>query len=341
MKKRLFLLSALLCACSVPAETPPPSEPESAPPSSIVISEDVSRFWEAYDAVRATDDPSEKLRLLNALYIDPGTPGLHAMNRARSYRTSEFITLIDEAPTYWDGVRANTARIDDYAASIEAGLERMRGVYDSGAEVPVYFVIGAMRTAGTANDGKLLIGAELAMADASVPTDGIAERYPHLVSFVERNPLDGLVALNLHEYVHTQQRGIGGADLLSQALFEGLAEYLSTEAIGEPSKQPSIVYGLENRTAVLDAFEADIGKTDYSGWIWNSAHNAFGVRDLGYYAGYAVAADYIANASDADAVKTLMELDYTDLGAVDAVVDAARTFGSPVAQIRARNGHDG
>ncbi|MEL6872539.1 MAG: hypothetical protein AAFO62_07055, partial [Pseudomonadota bacterium] len=297
-----------------------------------VVTEDIARFWIAYDAIRAEPDRDQHLSLLNALYLDVGSPGLHAMNRARSYRSGEYLTAMRDYRRYLDAVRGNTLRVESFKQDIASGMREMRALYPGDRSVPVYFVIGAFRASGTANDGKMLIGAELAMADRTVPTDELAETLPHLVDFVAGQPIDNVVALTLHEYVHAQQRAISGNDLLSQTLFEGVAEYLSTAAIGRRSKADAIAYGEANRSAVLAAFAQDIGKTDFSGWIWNTPDNAFGMRDLGYYVGYVLADAYIMQADDrGTAIRELIELDYQDRAAVAAVVDATCVFPQPVA----------
>ena len=300
----------------------------------FVITDDINRFWRAYDMIVAEEDPREQARLFNRLYLDRGTPGLHAMMRARSYRTAEFIQAINEAPAYWNAMRANTLDAEGYAPAIEDGLARMRELYPANQAVPVYFVIGALRTGGTAIDGKLLIGAELAMADDTVPASELMTRFPHLADYFESNPRDNIVALNLHEWVHTQQRSEGGADLLSQALFEGVAEYVSTEGIGVPSRQPSIIFGLANYERVKTRFAAEIGSQDFSQWIWNDSTNEFGVRDLGYFIGYAVAKAYVEKGADPEPISTLIELDYTDLDAVDRLVDQSGFFPQQISLYR-------
>lgn len=314
---------AIISGCTACAPTPS---------SGLVVTSDIDRFWEAYDAVRATEDIQEKARAFNAVYIDRGSAGLHAMNRARSYTSAEYLAMIDAYPEYLDAIRPKTTEASDFAAEIEIGLRDMLEIFPGAPRVPVYFVMGALRAAGTANDGKILIGAELAMADASLPTAEFVGRMDHLPSYIASSPVDGLVALNLHEYVHALQRSTGGHDLLSQALFEGVAEYVSTGARGIPSEQPSILFGEANRDAVLAAFEADIGDEDFSDWIWNSPDNAFGVRDLGYFVGYAIAEAYVKLAPDRDAaIRELVGLDYQDPESVRKIVDQSAVFSQPIA----------
>ncbi len=303
--------------------------------NALVITEDIERFWTAYDAIRAEPDEHRHLDLLNALYIDRGTPGLHAMNRARSYRSVEYLEAIRNYPEYLDAVRHNTLMADTYQEEIRDALLDLQSIYPAARDVPIYFVIGAFRSGGTANDGKLLIGAELAMASNDAPTHEFGERMAHLPPYIASGPIDNLIDLNLHEYIHTQQRSTSGSDLLSQALFEGVAEYLSTEAIGRTSRQGSITYGQQNREDVFIAFEADIDSAGWEQWIWNSTDNPFGTRDLGYFVGYVVAKAYVDAATDKQAaIAHLIELDYQDRCAVAEVADQASVFSDRISRLR-------
>jgi uncharacterized protein YjaZ len=69
--------------------------------------------------------------------------------------------------------------------------------------------------------------------------------------------------------------------------------------------------------------------SDFSGWLYNSANNEFGTRDLGYYVGYAICSGYFDAAPDkAAAIKSMIELDYSDEVAVQRFVAASGYFGS-------------
>lgn len=296
-----------------------------------VHTQDIDNFWEAYDAIRATSDGEEQLILLNRLYIDRGSPGLHAMMRARSYRSQEYLQAINDYPEFWNSVRANTLRSAEYSQPISDALKELKTIYEDGKDVPIYFVIGALRAGGTANDNKLLIGAELAMSGPGTPSHELSESLSHLKSYFANDPSAGLIDLNLHEYVHTQQRSVSGNSLLSQSLFEGVAEFVSTAAIGRQSTTEAISYGSANHQTVIDAFEKDILSEDFTDWIWNSPDNKFGTRDLGYYVGYVIAERYVASIEDKKlAIKTLIQLDYEDNEAVNTIVDISGVFPQPV-----------
>ena len=315
------------------------SNEEAVDSGTLVFTQDIKNFWEAYDAIQNTSDPVEQLSLLNLLYIDRGTPGLHAMNRARSYTSREYLQAINDYPKFWASVRADTMKSAEFSQPVAKALLGMREVYPDGTAVPVYFVIGALRAGGTANDGKLLIGTELAVARKDTPSHELGEELSHLKSYFNRNPIDEFIDLNLHEYVHTQQSSLSGRDLLSQSLLEGVAEYVSTAAIGRPSGVEAIAYGKNNHDEVLAAFEKDIHLTDYSGWIWNSPDNKFGTRDLGYYIGYVITEGYLTQANNkAEAIKTLIELDYRDQKTVEDIVDISGVFPKQVSDYPLRHG---
>ena len=50
-----------------------------------VVTDDIARFWATYDAVRAEPDAERRVALVQQRYIDPGSPGLHALMQVRNY----------------------------------------------------------------------------------------------------------------------------------------------------------------------------------------------------------------------------------------------------------------
>ncbi len=337
--KYFSALSALLflSGCAAAQTDPAPSASvRAANTQSEVITEDLDRFWPAYDAVIAASSREERIGLMTRLYVDRGTPGLHALMRARRYSSAELVDAVMTHPRYFQAMRSRLAKVEESRAALQDGIDRFHALYPAMRPYPIYMAIGALRTGGTAIDQKLLIGAELAFADPQVPMDEFGENLAHLPTYFANNPAASVVDLTIHEYVHSQQNVIGGYDLLSQALFEGVAEFVATKAMGKPSPTPAIAFGKANEARVRDAFVNDMFGTDYSNWIWNSDENQFRMRDLGYYVGYAIAERYTARQPDEQlAIKKLIELDYSSQSAVEALVDASGWFTRPVAEIRA------
>ena len=305
-------------------------------PSSVVVTSDIGRFWQAFDAITAAQDSAAQYRLLNELFIDPGTPGLHALMERRAYTPEHYVTAIRTAPRFWASVRDNTLRADDYAGEIERVIGRLRALYPALRPAQIYFTVGALMTGGTTLGDRVLIGSEIALTDSTVVTDELADGLrQNLRRYFDSNPVEDVVLLNAHEYVHTQQ-GPFGADLLAVALQEGVAEYVSVLAAGRPSAAPAVPFGQANEPRVRDRFATEMFSGRWNDWLYNDAENEFGVRDLGYYVGYAIAERYVERSADrACAVARLIELDYQDPLVVEAVVEASRYFDRPLDDLRA------
>jgi len=325
---RYLLVAALLFLAPALATAQAPSAP-------LVVTADIDRFWQAYDSVVIEPDSAKQARLLDSLFIARGTPGLRAMIERRALTPADYAEAIRQYPRFWASVRPNMAGADGHAGEIAAGIERLRALYPDLRPARVYFTVGALRTNGMTLDDVVFIGSELALADSTTVTDEFPERLGHLPAFFATNPAASVAFLNVHEVVHTQQ-GPFGSDLLAMALQEGVAEFIAVLSTGKPSPTPAVAFGKANEDRVRKAFALDMFGSFPSPWLWSNAENEFGVRDLGYYVGYAIAERYYEQAEDQrQAIANLIELDYRDPAAVDAVVDAAGYFNRPVGELRA------
>lgn len=323
------LLAALLLALPVAAG-------RAQTTAETVVVSDIAHFWEAYDALQVTTDSTRQYALFDSLFIDRGSPGLRALMARREYTSASYVEAINAYPQFWDSVRANTLRAGAYGGAIEAGVDRLRTLYPALRPARVYFTVGALMTNGTTLDSLVLIGSELALADSSVVTTelpgGLGE---NLRRFFDSNTIDDVVLLSVHEVVHTQQ-GPFGADLLAVALQEGVAEFVSVLAMGRPSAAPAVAFGEANEDAVRERFVSEMFSPHWDDWLYNNTSNAFGVRDLGYYVGYAVAERYYDRTDDKrGAIARLVDLDYQDPLAVEALVEASGYFDRSMGDLRA------
>ena len=327
MKNYFGLLLGICCwaACS-----PPPAAP------SPIVTTDIDLFWEAYDQIIATEDTAQQRTYFQELYLDKGSPGLAGIIQARNYTADEYLEAIRNYPKFWNSVRTNTLKAKDIGKELEAGVVKLKKLYPDLKPAPIYLTVGALRTNGTVLDTMLLIGTELAMADSTVVSSEFPERLGHLPVFFQQNPIDHVVALNIHEYIHTQQNARGGYDLLSQSVFEGVAEFVPVVALGVPSATPAIAYGKANDDMLKARFAQEMFEPWIYNWIWNSLDNEFGVRDLGYYMGYAIAEKYYEKAPNKPlAIKELIELDYEHRDSIEAFVDRTGYFAQPIAELKA------
>jgi hypothetical protein len=329
---RFLLAATVLILTPSLASAQDRSETPSAP---LVVTADIDRFWQAYDSVVVAPDSAEQVRLLDSLFIKRGTPGLRAMIERRDLTPADYVEAIRQYPRFWASVRPVMLRADEHAGEIAAGIDSLRALYPALRPARVYFTVGALRTNGMTLDDVVFIGSELALADSATVTDEFPERLGHLPAFFATNPAASVVFLNVHEYVHTQQGPFGG-DLLAMALQEGVAEFVAVLATGEPSPTPAVAFGKANEVRVREAFARDMFRPFPSPWLWSNAENPFGVRDLGYYVGYAIAERFYDQSEDQrQAIADLIEVDYRDPAAVDALVTASGYFDRPVKELRA------
>lgn len=295
-----------------------------------IITTDINNFWKAYDQIKATKDSAAQLSIIQKSYIDKGTAGLKALMEVRNYTPQGFVNAINRYPNYWSSVRANTLKAGNYAKKIETAVASLNQLYPL-KPAKIYFSIGALRTGGTTLADKVLIGAEISMADDQTKTDELQKDFPHLVSFFKTRPIDGLIFTNVHEYVHTQQKTTIGNTLLTQVVLEGVAELLAEKALKVSSPNPQMAFGKANDIKIKTAFEKEMFSSSVANWLYNNTNNEFKMRDLGYYVGYAICEKFYNLSKDKKAaIKEMIELDYNKEEDLIAFVEKSKYFDKPL-----------
>lgn len=103
-------------------------------------------------------------------------------------------------------------------------------------------------------------------------------------------------------------------------------------ATGERPPLDYMGYGRRHEARLKRDFRADMGEASYAQWLYNAPDPRYGVRDLGYYMGYAIVRDYYARARDRQrARREIVELDCTDQAAVDAFVQRSGFYADDAA----------
>ena len=325
MKKLLTLLTivSILFSC------------ETEKPSSNIVTKDIANFWIAYDKITATQDSILQHKLIDSLYFQKGTDGLKAIMQARNYTSQDYINAINHYPRFWNSIRKNTLKADKLSTELEKGIRKLKEIYPDSKPAKIYFTIGALRTNGTTVDSLVLIGSELALADINTPTNEFPENLSHLTSYFDSEPSKNIVFLNIHEYVHTQQKTTIGYNLLAQTVIEGVAEFLAEKALDINSPNPQIEFGRENDTEIKAKFALEMFSPYLFNWIWNSADNEFGTRDLAYYVGYKICDNYYNKAADKEkAIQEMIELDYNNEPDLIEFVERAGYFNEPLSNYR-------
>lgn len=322
----IILLLITLISCNENVQTP-----------SNVITQDLENFWKAYDQITATQDTTEQIQLLQSLFLDKASAGQQGMLATRNYTAKEYVDAINTYPKFWTSIRKNTSKAFTIADEFQDGIEKFKKIYPKARPAKIYFTVGALRSNGTTLDSMVLIGSELACADQTTVAEELPERFDHLKSFFESNPKDNMVFLNIHEYVHTQQKSTSGNNLLAQTVIEGVPEYLTEIALGTDSPNPQISFGKKNDQRIKEAFKKEMFSPNIYNWIWNSPKNEFGIRDLAYYVGYKISEGYYKQAEDkSKAIKEMIELDYNDEKKLIDFVNTSKYFDEPLSVYKER-----
>ncbi|WP_293786685.1 DUF2268 domain-containing putative Zn-dependent protease [uncultured Pedobacter sp.] len=298
-----------------------------------IITSDIKNFWTAYDKIKETNDSTLHIGYLNDLFIDKGTDGLKSIMQAREYTAKSYLDAIYHYPLFWHSIRANTLRADEFADSIATEVDKLARIYSKLKPAHIYFTVGALRTNGTTLDGNVLIGSELALADENTVSSEFPKALSHLKTFFKSNPINGTVFLNVHEYVHTQQKSSIGYNLLSQCVIEGVAEFVAVTVTGKPSPSPAIHFGEQHFENIRSVFTRQMFFEDTGFWLYSNAENEFKMRDLGYYVGYEICKQYYKNTKDKKrAIDEMINLDYNNPSALYRFVDHSRYFNKPVSK---------
>lgn len=301
-----------------------------------VFTSDVDNFWTAYDKITQTKDSVLQYRYLNDEYLSKGTEGLKLIREARNYTDKDYINAINSYPKFWNSVRKNTLKSKNLSKDLNKGIEKLRLIYPELKPTNIYFTIGALRTNGTIKDGRVLIGSELALADKNTVTEEFPENQRNARRlFFDSEPINDLILLNVHEYVHTQQN-LPANNLLSNVIYEGIAEFVSTKAMNVPSAAPAIAYGKKNNEKVRARFEQEMfNMNNLYKWLWGNTPNEFGIRDLGYYIGYQMAENYYNQANNKqNAIKELIELDYANEAIIEDYVTKSNYFSKTLEELQ-------
>lgn len=152
-----------------------------------------------------------------------------------------FIELIEEYPKFWNSIKSNTLSIKNKTSELNKAIEKFQKLYPELKEAEMYFTIGGQRSGGTISENMVLVGAELATGNST--TDVSEFKNDWLKNVFAKQSLDNIVYLNIHEYVHTQQKPNENNLLLSQTIREGACDFITELVLEKPLKTQYISYG--------------------------------------------------------------------------------------------------
>jgi hypothetical protein len=247
----------------------------------IIETSDVDRFYEVYDEA----DGRPTAEALQHDYIDPGSDGLHELARLRNVTGQSIAEAIAKRPEIYSEARRCIDVLPRARERLAAALRKLSGFHPEARFPPITIAMGRGKPVGVGGrDTGVQIGAEALCATNWINPD-IEDRFVRVI---------------VHEYAHVQQAvafsEMDNATVLAASLEEGAAEFVTELTTGAVSYSymSGLVAGREME--IETAFAADAGKTDLSGWLYNSTPDK--PADLGYWVGYRIVKSYYQHADD-------------------------------------------
>ncbi|MBK8966775.1 MAG: hypothetical protein IPM36_08865 [Lewinellaceae bacterium] len=265
---------------------------------------DIDNFWRAYDQLPSAATEADSIRIIQTEYIDKATPYFKEFIRIRKFTAPEYVKLLKRYPKYWQSIRPLTENIANRKPEIEQVFKKYREGLPGFKQPNVCFAIGCLRTGGTVAKNLILIGSEIAAADATVET---AELSPWLQSIMGNT--GDIVAMIAHETVHTQQFNRRKYSLLIGCISEGSADFIAEKLTGLNINPVIHNYGNKHECALWKSFEKDMADTprDRSNWLYQGQGSDGRPADLGYYIGYKIAeAFYVKQPDKTKALQTML-----------------------------------
>lgn len=288
---------------------------------------DIDNFWEAYDSIQYVDDYSEKIKLINDLYLNKETEGLKKFRELRNYSDSSYVRMIEKYPSFFESIRPNVNKLVTQKDVINAAFLNFGERYPDFKGVDIYFTIGCFNSGGTIADNMILLGAEILAVDST--TTFVDTDLKWLQNYAQAQTIENIGFFVLHEYVHVLQKKNNNPKLtvLSVCIGEGSADFIAELVTGRPLNTPYRRYGEQHFKKVKEDFKKEMLSTDrHSNWLYNGS-KVGEAGDLGYFMGYAISKAYYEHASDKrQAIKDIIELDYADEKAVENFLHKSKFY---------------
>lgn len=259
------------------------------------ITEDIGRFWQAYDKAMAAK-PEDRVAIFQQEYITPGTIGLKDFARSGRLNAKALAKVVENAPNFFKAIRPATMNIDKQRGETRTAFRKLKKLYPEAMFPNAYFVIGQMQSGGTSSNNGLLMGAEMFTRSAGVPMDELSNWLKG--ALMEANEIPPLVA---HESIHFQQKYPLQGGLLCNCLKEGSADFLGELTSGHlvNRMQETHVWANARERELWVEFQKDMPiANSTSRWLYGTSGGNGRPVDLGYWMGYKISEAHYKNSDD-------------------------------------------
>lgn len=271
---------------------------------------DVSLFWKAFDKLKGAESKQDSVAVLEQEYLNKASAGVEQFMQGRIQSASYLQETINQHRSYYTYLRNHTPKLQEILPRLSKHYKRLKKLYPDTDIPKVYFVIGALNSAGTIKTDPI-VGVDMFGFYPETPKH---ELNPWLLSVLR--PIEAIDVVVVHEMVHVLQKGYDGLEntLLKKSIGEGAADFLGELVTRSNINKHIHPYGNAHERELWLEFRSQMHGTDLSNWLYNGLKSKDRPGDLGYYIGYKICESYYKNSENKkQAIKEM--LDITDYDA--------------------------
>ena len=212
---------------------------------------------------------------------------------------------ISKHSNYYTYLRKHTHKLDQILPRLDKHYKRLKKLYPDTNIPKVYFVVGALNSAGTIQQDPI-VGVDMFGYYPETPKEELS---PWLKSVLR--PIENIDIVVMHEMVHMLQKGNSGVEetLLKRSIGEGAADFLGELVTKSNINKHVHVYGNEHERELWQQFKEEMHGTDVSNWLYNGLSSKDRPGDLGYYMGYKICEAYYKKARNKkQAIKEMLDI---------------------------------
>ena len=101
----------------------------SLPENANLVTEDIPRFWAAYDLMKEVRAKSEKAAILRKYYLAPGSSGLIDYHWIKTRSMELLAEKISKSSGYYDGIRHASLTVASYEPQIRNAFFKVKALY--------------------------------------------------------------------------------------------------------------------------------------------------------------------------------------------------------------------
>lgn len=271
---------------------------------------DVDLFWAAFDKLQTAQTKEDSVAILEQEYIRKGSDGVEQFMKGRITSGAYLQKTISKHKSYYTYLRQHTPKLEYLLPRLDKHYKRLKKIYPETNIPKVYFVVGALNSAGTIQQDPI-VGVDMFGFYPETPKNELS---PWLLSVLK--PIEEIDLIVLHEMVHVLQKGYEGVEntLLKKSIGEGAADFIGELVTKSNINKHVHAYGNAHEEELWQEFKAEMHGTDISNWLYNGLTSKDRPGDLGYYMGFKICEAYYNNARNKkQAIKEILDIkDYEE-----------------------------